>query len=158
MSISISLSDFTLIVLHIKQNGADKLNKMCADLLLKINKLLFEFAALMESKNQGAVIIKVMEKYDLKIENYKENSKENYNCCICEKGNKTIRVVFPIENGLQYGFYVCSEGSCINLILTIYNLAHFEKRCMYNENIHVFYKEFLKEVDELTKNINKLKQ
>lgn len=153
------MKEFVQAVVHIqKYNGVENEgpNQKCAaKLLLIINKKLFELAALIQKKPGGIPIIKVMEHYDIKFNNC---DLYDTTCCICNNvRQEMINIVLPSEHGLLTGFFVCNskDKECINLILHVYNLAHFENRCKISENIEKTYNEFLSDLDSINSLIDK---
>jgi hypothetical protein len=71
-----------------------------------------------------------------------------------------IEVVLPSQNGLLCGFFVCYSSKntiCIDLVLHVYNLAHFERRCVICTNIDKLYEEYQRDINVINDLITKFK-
>lgn len=140
-----TLKDFKFIVECIRSNTQ---NTLVVTFLLNVNKRLFELAKLIEDKHGSTPLIKVMQHCDLTMDVC------NDKCFLCMEKTKT-KIVLPSDHGLLSGFYVC-DGECMDLILHVYNLAHFEKQAVINENTNKFYAIYLKDMECLNDLINSL--
>lgn len=146
----ISPAQFAKAVVHIQQYKSVECEGMyqkeAASVLLLVNKKLYEFTKMIQERKGSEALIKTMEATNLLLG---EECGGDMKCCLCESSSDpTTSVVLPHEDGVITGFYVCTK-SCIDVILTVYNLARLESRMYREENTERLYKETLSELNTI---------